>query len=113
MARKQPEPVLTATEIALAAARQALAEFAASDKHREALRETVREAVGEALGVRLTPEEAEKVRRDMMHLRSWREFSDTVRQQGISAVVKWVVAGVFTVMMIGLGMKFGLKLPGQ
>lgn len=95
--------------VALAAARVALAEFA----QHETLRDAVRKAITEAFGVPDTDAERVELRRDMIHLRSWRETMDAIRKEGIVSVMRWLVAGALAAVVIGLGFKFGLRLPGQ
>lgn len=98
----------TLDAVAIAAARTALAEFAAHD----VLRDAVRKAVAEAFGVPDNDEERVQLRRDMIHLRSWRETMDAIRKEGIVSVMRWIVAGGLAAIVIGLGFKFGLRLPG-
>lgn len=99
----------TLDAVALAAARTALAEFAAHD----VLRDAVRKAIAEAFGSPDTDSERVELRRDMIHLRSWRETMEAIRKEGIVSVMRWIVAGVLAAIVIGLGFKFGLRLPGQ
>lgn len=95
--------------VALAAARAALAEFA----QHETLRAAVRQAVAEAFGVPDTDAERYELRRDLIHLRSWRETMEAIRKEGVVSVMRWFVAGLLAAVVIGLGFKFGLRLPGQ
>lgn len=95
--------------VALVAARTALAEFA----QHEMLRQVVRQAVSEALGVPNSDDERAELRKDMFHLRSWRETMETIRREGVVSVMRWLVAGLLAAIVIGLGFKFGLRLPGQ
>lgn len=104
---------LTAEKVALQAARQALHEFTNSHENKIALKEIIREAVGEAIGTPVgTPEEREKLRSDMIFLRQWRENMDTIRAQGLASITKWLVIGFIGLLMLGLGVKLGVKLPG-
>lgn len=105
----------TAEQIALNAARQALAEYSQSPDRMEHVSDivdaTVERAVEPAvlatfnkLGIDLSTDEArEALRKDMNHLRSWRELMETIRKEGLGAFVKWVMAGIFAVIVLGIG----------
>lgn len=105
----------TAEQIALNAARQALAEYSQSPDRMEHVSDivdaTVERAVEPAvlatfnkLGIDLSSEDArEALRKDMIHLRSWRELMEMIKKEGIGSVVKWVMAGFFAIVVLGIG----------
>lgn len=79
----------------------------------DTLRLIVREAVGDALiRVGLDTENADATRRDLAYLRQWRVTMETVRTEGLVVATKWVVTGLFVLIVIGFGVKLGVKLPG-
>lgn len=97
-------------EIALAAARQALHEFATSPERTEQLSGVVKEAIAE--GVKpivysifrdfgFDTDHPEQIRKDQLHLHTWREFMDFIRQKGIAATVTWLVAGLLAAIVAG------------
>lgn len=78
----------------------------------ETLRTVVREAVSDSLSqFGMFPSDAERVRADMIYLRQWREMMGTVKQAGLTAAVKWITLAMIALLLLGLGAKFGLKLP--
>lgn len=45
---------------------------------------------------------------DQLHLRKWRKTVNAVESKGIFAAFKFVMIGVFTLALIGAGVKFGI-----
>lgn len=94
---------------ALKAARIAVQEFAHSDILKTALKQVVTETFEQA-GMNIsTPEAREKLRQDMVNLRTWNEFWGFVREKGIGTTVNWIITGALTALAAGLYITFWHK----
>jgi len=97
-------------QVAIMAARLAIDEFTRSPAIQNNLRVEVSEAVRTALerfGIDVNnPEEQ---RRDMVHLRTWRELMDFISKQAAGSAVKWVVAALLAAVAVGAGVLFAHK----
>lgn len=99
-------------DTALAAATKLTADANKVIADAEMLRIIVRDAVSDALiRVGLDTQHAEDTRADLMYLRQWRTTMETVRTQGVVAAVRWLILGLFALIVIGLGAKLGIKPP--
>lgn len=49
-------------------------------------------------------EQVRHLKRDLEHLRGWREATDTIRKQGVTAAVTVVVAGALGALWLGFQM---------
>lgn len=103
---------LSAETIALNAARQALAEYATSPAQTEHVEGIVNKtlviaveplvvATLDRLGIDTSDPKA--LRKDMIHLRTWREIMDKMRDEGIGSLVKYITAGVLSLLALGVG----------
>lgn len=102
--------------IARDAARVALKEFATTHAARESqLAALVKEAVTDTvpgavmatldrLGFDTSNPDAN--RKDMTHLRTWRETMEMIRDKGIGSLIMYVVAGILSLVVLGLGALF-------
>jgi hypothetical protein len=91
-------------QVALAAARQALDEFATSPERLASLRDIIKNTMFEALEkLGIDTNNPEATRKDMVHLRTWRELMDFMRQQGFGAAVKWIVTAGLAALAVGVG----------
>ncbi len=86
------------SQIAYEAAHAALEEFVQSDKFRSAM-QTSTDLTLERLGIDTTDPEA--MRRDMIHLRTWREFMEFVSKKGVGAAITWTVTGLLGLLVLG------------
>lgn len=91
-------------EIATKAAAAAVRQFVYSPEFREALNEAIDTRL-KVCGI--DPEDAVKVRRDMVQLRDWNEFWDFVRRKGVGSTVTWLVTGALASLAIGIGVIIG------
>jgi hypothetical protein len=95
-----------ARRIAASAASQALAQYDA--KHVEEMVATVLNkglptAIATALEtVGIDTSNPEELRKDMVHLRTWRELMDMLRKEGVGAVFKWIVTSALALIVLGL-----------
>lgn len=101
-----------ARRVALDAARQALDEFSASPARNEMLRATVREAAQEVLKntlekLGIDTEHPEETRKDMIHLRTWRELIEFMKKEGIGSAVKWFTLSALAALALGVTIIFG------
>lgn len=51
----------------------------------------------------LDTKHAEETRRDMVHLRQWREVTENMRKQGFGEATKWVVRATLAALAVGAG----------
>lgn len=87
-----------ASQIAYEAAHAALEEFVQSDKFRAAMQVST-DMTLERLGIDTTDPEA--MRRDMIHLRTWREFMEFASKKGVGAAITWLVTGALGLLVLG------------
>lgn len=77
----------------------------------DTLRAIVREAVSDALiRVGVDAAEASDLRKDMLYLRSMRETTERIRQAGLTAAVKWATLALIGAVLVGIGIKLGIKV---
>lgn len=104
-------------EVAQAAARTALNEFADSQDRKDELQNLMHDAINgalEKLGVNVNSvESVEKFRANMAHLQSWREFTELVKTQGIGAAVSWITKGCLLLITLGIVALLGKHLSGN
>ncbi len=86
------------SKIATDAARTALEDFVQSEKFRQAMQQST-DLTLERLGIDTTDPEA--MRRDMIHLRTWREFMEFVSKKGAGAAITWTVTGLLGLLVLG------------
>lgn len=97
----------SAKGIALQAARQALDEFATSPERLASLRTIIKEAVFDTLEkLGIDTQNPEATRKDMVHLRTWRELVDFLRKEGYGTGFKWIVTACFGALAVGVGVIF-------
>lgn len=88
--------------LALKAAKAAVAEFVKSDAVRQAIADGVNVRLA-ALGIHASnDEDVAETRKDMQHLRTWREIVELMQKQGISAAVRWIILGILGALATGL-----------
>jgi hypothetical protein len=85
--------------IAYEAAHVALEEFVQSDKFRASMQQTI-DITLERMGVDTLDPEA--MRRDMIHLRTWREFMEFAQKKGIGAAITWTITGLLGLIVLGV-----------
>ena len=91
----------SSTQAAATAAAQAVVkEFIGGPGLQQVIGATVG-ATLERLG--LDTKNAEETRRDMAHLRQWRETMETMRQQGFGEATKWAVRAGIAALLVGAG----------
>lgn len=86
-------------EIAIEAARTALEEFVGSEKFHDAMQKSTDRTL-ERLGIDTLDPEA--MRRDMIHLRTWREFMEFASKKGVGTAISWLVTGVLGLLVLGV-----------
>lgn len=92
--------------IALKAARHAVTEFTEGPAFSRAVTQAINTAM-EQYGINVdTPEAREKLRRDMLNLRTWTEFWDFAKKKGIGATITWVVTGGLALLVAGIFVSF-------
>ena len=90
-------------QLAQEAAHAAIAEFTSGPAFQDVMNKAL-DGAFERLGMEVsTPEAREKFRKDMTHLRDWREAVSLIRSKGLGAVVVALVTG--TLGLLGLGIK--------
>lgn len=92
-----------AQQIAYEAAHAALEEFVQSDKFRSSMEFSIKTSL-EKLGI--DTEDTEAMRRDMVHLRTWREFMEFVSKKGVGAAITWLVTAMLGLLVLGIGSFF-------
>lgn len=102
----------SAETIALNAARQALAEYSSSPAQGEHIETIVNKTLVVAVGplvvatldrLGIDTSDPKALRKDMLHLRTWREIMDKVRDEGIGSTVKYVAIAVVSLLALGFG----------
>lgn len=102
--RRASKKTLSPRQVALTAARQALDEFATSPTRLASLRVVIKDAVFDTLEkLGIDTRDPESTRKDMVHLRTWRELMEFMRQQGVGAAVKWIVTAGLAAVAVGVG----------
>lgn len=101
----------TAEKIALNAARQALAEYAQSPAQNEHVEAIVTKTL--AIGVEplvvatldrlgIDTSDPKAMRKDMIHLRTWREIMDKLRDDGIGGIAKYIIISLGSLVVLGV-----------
>lgn len=88
------------SQIAYEAAHAALEEFVDSSKFRASMEAAITISL-QRVGIDTVDTEA--MRRDMVHLRTWREFMEFVQKRGVGAAVTWTVTALLGLLVIGAG----------
>lgn len=128
--KKKPDRVLDSSfdEVAVRAARRALTEFVVSDELRALVTQVVNEVVPLVMKNAVVPviaevvppvlskygidvADAEAQRKDMMHLRNWREIMEMIRMQGIRTFIGYVLAALVATIIMGTGIMLYRVMP--
>jgi hypothetical protein len=110
-------PKVDIQHVADTAARSALDQFANSPARKEELHKIMTAAIAGTLEkFGLDPDDkasVEKFRANMIHLNTWREFTELVKVQGVGAAVSWLTKGLLIVLALGVVALFGKHLSGN